>query len=151
MTKKTFKFKKVQKTHIAIVGPCGAGKSTLADAFVDRGYDARQIAQEHSYVPSMWQKLTKPTILVYLDVSYQPGTRRKQLNWTQKEFDEQIIKMHDAYESAIRERDDKLAQSMTVEEFTEWVGEWTLKRHKYLLLAYLQKKIKERNDAKHSS
>jgi thymidylate kinase len=86
-------------THIAIVGPCGAGKSTLALALKERGYDARQIAQEHSYVPSMWQIITNPDILIYLDVSYQPGTRRKQLNWTLKEFNEQIRRLVHAREN----------------------------------------------------
>ena len=33
---------------IAIVGPCGAGKSTLAEVLIGHGYPARQIAQEHS-------------------------------------------------------------------------------------------------------
>jgi GTPase SAR1 family protein len=56
--------------RVAVVGPCAAGKSTLAEALKGAGYDARQPAQEHSYVPSMWQKLTQPDILIYLDVDY---------------------------------------------------------------------------------
>jgi thymidylate kinase len=96
MTKSEFKPKNDQKTHIAIVGPCGSGKTTLADALKERGYDARQIAQEHSYVASMWQVITAPDILIYLDVSYQPGTRRKQLNWTAGEFNEQIRRLKHA-------------------------------------------------------
>jgi len=38
--------------RIAVVGPCGAGKSILADALRENGYDARQIAQEHSFFPN---------------------------------------------------------------------------------------------------
>ncbi len=79
--------------RIAIVGPCGAGKSILADALRVNGHDARQIAQEHSFFPAMWEKITKPDILIYLDVSYQSATDRKQLNWLQKEFDEQIRRL----------------------------------------------------------
>ena len=79
--------------RIAIVGPCGAGKSILADALRVKGYDARQIAQEHSFFPAMWEKITKPDILIYLDVSYQSATDRKQLNWLRKEFDEQIQRL----------------------------------------------------------
>lgn len=86
-------------THIAVVGPCGAGKSTLAKALQERGHNARQIAQEHSYVPSMWQILTNPDILIYLDVTYQPGTQRKHLNWTLKEFNEQIRRLVHAREN----------------------------------------------------
>lgn len=79
--------------RIAIVGTCCAGKSTLADALRKNGYNARQIAQEHSFIPAMWEKITKPDILIYLDVSYQSATDRKQLNWLQKEFDEQIRRL----------------------------------------------------------
>lgn len=54
--------------RIAVVGPCASGKSTLADALLEAGYEVRQPAQEHSYVPSMWQKVTRPDLLIYLDV-----------------------------------------------------------------------------------
>ena len=46
---------------IAIVGVCASGKSTLAKALRERGYNARQVLQEHSYVPYMWQRITRPT------------------------------------------------------------------------------------------
>jgi chloramphenicol 3-O-phosphotransferase len=62
--------------RIAIVGPCAAGKSTLARALKDAGYDARQPAQEHSYVPYMWQRLTQADVLIYLDVDYVNAIRR---------------------------------------------------------------------------
>ena len=54
---------------ISIVGPCAAGKSTLRQALHSAGYrHVRNPAQEHSYVPDMWRKLTAPDVLVYLDV-----------------------------------------------------------------------------------
>lgn len=56
--------------RIAIVGPCAAGKSTLAHALRAAGYTVRQPAQEHSYVQNMWQRLVNPTVLIYLDVDY---------------------------------------------------------------------------------
>ncbi|MBP6473194.1 MAG: hypothetical protein KA773_22305 [Chloroflexi bacterium] len=55
---------------IALVGPCGAGKSTLGKALRGFGYHVRQPAQEHSYVPAMWQRLTNPDILIYLDLDF---------------------------------------------------------------------------------
>lgn len=51
---------------IAIVGVCAAGKTTLAQALRVQGYNARPVLQEHSYVPTMWQRITKPDILIYL-------------------------------------------------------------------------------------
>lgn len=66
-----------KKLRIAIVGPCSAGKSTLAPALRDSGYVVRQPAQEHSSAPYMWQRLSKPDILLYLDVSYTAARQRK--------------------------------------------------------------------------
>lgn len=54
---------------IAVVGPCASGKSLLVRALRERGYNAREVVQEHSYVPTMWQRVTQPDLLVYLDVS----------------------------------------------------------------------------------
>lgn len=83
---------------IAIVGPCAAGKSTLAHSLQSLGYAARQIAQEHSYVPSMWKRLTDPDMLIYLDASYEICTRRKSLNWLQSEYEEQKLRLKHARE-----------------------------------------------------
>ena len=60
--------------RIAVVGPCSCGKSTLTKALKAAGYLARHPAQEHSYVPNMWQRLTQPDVLIYLDVDY-PNVR----------------------------------------------------------------------------
>lgn len=56
--------------RIAVVGPCSAGKSTLTQCLKSLGYAARHPAQEHSYVPDMWQRIGKPDLLIYLDVNY---------------------------------------------------------------------------------
>ena len=60
--------------RIAVVGPCSCGKSTLTKALKAAGYQARHPAQEHSYVHNMWQRLTQPDVLIYLDVDY-PNVR----------------------------------------------------------------------------
>ncbi len=62
---------------IAIVGPCRSGKSLLVRELRERGYNAREVAQEHSYVPTMWQRITQPDLLIYLDVSWQVARRRR--------------------------------------------------------------------------
>ena len=66
---------------IAVVGPCASGKSTLVDALRERDYNARHVVQEHSYVPDMWQRITAPDVLVYLDVSYEVICRRRRVTW----------------------------------------------------------------------
>lgn len=63
---------------IAIVGPCSAGKSTLRRALHAAGYpNVANPAQEHSYVPDMWQKITRPDVLLYLDVDYEVTVGRR--------------------------------------------------------------------------
>ena len=56
--------------RVAVVGPCSSGKSTLTNALKAAGYEARHPAQEHSYVANMWERITQPDVLVYLDVDY---------------------------------------------------------------------------------
>jgi deoxyadenosine/deoxycytidine kinase len=85
---------------IGVVGPCGAGKSTLVAGLSDLGFRARGIAQEHSFAPSMWQRITKPDILIYLDVSYENTIRRRKLDWTLKEYAEQLYRLRHAREHA---------------------------------------------------
>jgi deoxyadenosine/deoxycytidine kinase len=85
---------------IGIVGPCGAGKTTLALHLRLQGYRVRHIAQEHSYVPAMWQKLTNPDILIYLEVSYENTLLRRNLNWTKDEYKEQLRRLSHARQHA---------------------------------------------------
>jgi cytidylate kinase len=84
---------------IAIVGPCASGKSTLASRLQALGYNARQIAQEHSFVPDMWQVLTQPDILIFLDASFETCTQRKQLDWNMAEYQEQQRRLRHAREN----------------------------------------------------
>jgi hypothetical protein len=68
---------KKSSVRVAVVGPCSAGKSTLLPSIKEAGYDAKQPAQEHSLVPDMWLRITKPDILIYLDVSYPAARNRR--------------------------------------------------------------------------
>jgi cytidylate kinase len=78
-----------KKHLIGVVGPCGAGKSTLIAGLERLGYRARHIAQEHSYVKDMWRRLTDPDILVFLDASYESTCKRRKLDWTEADWQEQ--------------------------------------------------------------
>ena len=69
--------KQGQQIRVAVVGPCAAGKSTLIPYLASAGYEARHPAQEHSYVQDMWQRVTKPDVLIFLDVSYEEARRRR--------------------------------------------------------------------------
>lgn len=85
---------------IGVVGPCGAGKSTLVAGLKPYGYTIRHIAQEHSYVPDMWRRITNPDILIYLDVSYENTIQRRKLDWTLEEYSEQLRRLNHARQHA---------------------------------------------------
>jgi len=82
--------------RIAVVGPCGSGKSTLVANLSAHGYDARQCAQEHSYVAEMWQRLSRPEVLVYLDVSSSVAAHRCQANYSPDYFQKQRQRLRHA-------------------------------------------------------
>ena len=85
---------------IGVVGPCGAGKSSLVTGLKRHGYLVRHIAQEHSYVPDMWKRLTNPDLLIYLDVSYENSIIRRKLDWTNEEYLEQLHRLRHARQNA---------------------------------------------------
>lgn len=85
---------------LGIVGPCSAGKSTLINQLRKDGYNCKHIAQEHSYVPDMWQKLVNPRLLIYLDASYETSMNRRKLNLTAQEFQEQEDRLSHARKNA---------------------------------------------------
>ena len=88
------------KGRVAVVGPCASGKTVLVERLRARGYDARQCAQEHSYVPDMWLKIVNPRVLIYLDVNYETSMHRRPLNLSSKEFDEQVNRLSHSRQNA---------------------------------------------------
>lgn len=85
---------------IGVVGPCGAGKSSLVAGLQCLGFRVRHIAQEHSYVPDMWKRLTNPEVLIYLDVTYENTVIRRKLDWTYQEYEEQLRRLKHARQHA---------------------------------------------------
>ncbi len=85
---------------IGLVGPCGAGKTTLARALRARGYTVRHIAQEHSHVPDMWRRLANPDMLIFLDVSFEVATKRRRLSWRKRDYLEQQRRLAHARQHA---------------------------------------------------
>lgn len=99
---------------IGIVGVCASGKSTISKLIKEMGFSCRHIAQEHSYVPSMWQQITHPDFLIYLEASYPVTIERKKLNWTEQEYNEEVYRLRHAREHAnlIISTDDKLPEEI---------------------------------------
>jgi deoxyadenosine/deoxycytidine kinase len=76
---------------VGIVGPCASGKSTLIANLrrLEVPYHLHHIAQEHSYVADMWQRLVHPDVLIFLDASFEVTIKRKKLDWTIVNYQEQ--------------------------------------------------------------
>jgi ABC-type branched-subunit amino acid transport system ATPase component len=117
--------------QIGIVGPCTAGKSTLINRLRGR-YNVvlRHIAQEHSYVQNMWQRLNPPNWLVFLDVTYPVSMQRKKLNWTLAEYQEQQRRLIHARQHADFYL---MTDELTPDQVAEKVGEFLTRQGIHLL------------------
>jgi deoxyadenosine/deoxycytidine kinase len=116
------------KPLIGVVGPCAAGKTTLVSGLRQAGYEVRHIAQEHSYVADMWKRLTNPDILVYLHVSYPLTLTRRNIDWTESEYIEQIHRLRHAREFADCYVDtDALSSQVVFDQVINFIHEsgWT--------------------------
>jgi thymidylate kinase len=85
---------------IGVVGVCASGKSTLIEGLSARGYKARHIAQEHSYVKDMWRRITNPDILIFLDTTFEKACNRRKMDWTYEDFLEQQRRVSHARENS---------------------------------------------------
>jgi chloramphenicol 3-O-phosphotransferase len=73
--------------RVVVVGPDAAGKSTLVAGLTALGYNARSCAQDHSQVPDMWRRLSRPDFLVFLDASLETIAQRRAIDWGQDRLD----------------------------------------------------------------
>jgi deoxyadenosine/deoxycytidine kinase len=111
-------------TLLGIVGPCAAGKTTLVSALRARGVSCKAIAQEHSYVPDMWQRLTRPELLIFLEVSYPVTVQRRKLDWTVEEYETQLYRLRHAYQHAdLRIATDQLTPQQILERVLEFLDQ----------------------------
>lgn len=69
---------------IKIVGLSAAGKSTLVRGLRSAGYDARNITQEHSNLPDLWNQFDVPAALICLEVDWPAQqARRSEIGWSE--------------------------------------------------------------------
>jgi len=105
------------EVRVAVVGPCVSGKSELVRALRTAGYEARHVAQEHSYAPAMWQKISRPDLLIYLDVDYPTArARRPRITWGPERLAEQGKRLAHARQHCDLYLD---TSSLTLEEIRE--------------------------------
>jgi hypothetical protein len=87
-----------RQLDIVVVGPCAAGKTTLVNGLIARGYaGARLVAQEHSGVHNLWARRGRPAALIYLDVQVATMNRRQErADWTDGARAGQLLRLDNA-------------------------------------------------------
>jgi hypothetical protein len=48
----------------------------------------------------MWQRITNPDVLIFLQVSYHTSQERRPMNWSEAEYNEQQRRLAHAHENA---------------------------------------------------
>ncbi|HLI50394.1 MAG TPA: hypothetical protein VKU87_01280 [Thermomicrobiaceae bacterium] len=81
--------------RVAVVGVCGSGKSTVAAGLRARGFDAYDVAQEHSVVADLWRHQS-PDVLVVLSVDLATVRERREPDWPGWIYDLQVQRLADA-------------------------------------------------------
>lgn len=84
--------------YLVIVGPCAAGKSTLRDRLLARGFtQVRVVAQEHSGVRDLWKMRGYPDVLIFLDADVNTANARQgRSDWTPAAHAEQLARLQQA-------------------------------------------------------
>ena len=72
----------------------------LVERLQERGYNAREVNQEHSYVPNMWQRITQPDLLIYLDVSQEAASERRRAEGSAMWWEELNRRLRHAFRHA---------------------------------------------------
>ncbi len=74
----------------------------------------------------MWQRISRPDVLIYLDVSYPVSHQRRCLDWTEQEFEEQHFRLRYALEHAdFYIHTDQLAPDEVLAQVLGFLGRWT--------------------------
>jgi deoxyadenosine/deoxycytidine kinase len=78
--------------RVVVVGPCAAGKSTLAKRLRASGLDAYVCAQEHSEIDHLWRHLG-PDVVIALDVDLATVRARRGADWPESIFRDQLRRL----------------------------------------------------------
>ena len=81
--------------RIAVVGVCASGKTTLVQGLREAGYDAYNVAQEHSGIHDFWNK-RHPDILVMIDATLPAIKKRRVVYWDEERLEVQHHRLSDA-------------------------------------------------------
>lgn len=85
--------------RIAVVGVCASGKTTLVRGLREAGYDAYNVAQEHSGIHDFWSK-RQPDLLVMIDATLPAIKKRRSVSWDEERLVVQHKRLADARANA---------------------------------------------------
>jgi gluconate kinase len=85
--------------RVAVVGPCASGKTTIAAALTECGFDAYVVGQEHSDIHWLWQR-QQPDAVVFLDVPLEVIRIRRGADWPLWLFERQLKRLQNARDNA---------------------------------------------------
>ena len=80
---------------IAIVGVCASGKTTLVRGLKTAGFNAYNVAQEHSCIKKFWNKHV-PDLLIMIDASLAAIKKRRLVYWDESRLQAQHERLRDA-------------------------------------------------------
>jgi shikimate kinase len=119
--------------RIVLVGVCGSGKTALAQGLRKLGYEVRECGQEHSEVPYMWQVISRPDVLIYLDASEEVVYRRGQRHYVTGCVEEQRRRLaHARAHCDLYIMTDDLTESQVLDKVREFLEHYTPKRKDHL-------------------
>ncbi|MBC7233089.1 MAG: hypothetical protein H5T68_07615 [Chloroflexi bacterium] len=119
--------------RIVLVGVCGSGKTALAQGLRKLGYEVRECGQEHSEVPYMWQVISRPDVLIYLDASEEVVYRRGQRHYVTGCVEEQRRRLaHARAHCDLYIMTDELTESQVLDKVREFLEHYTSKRKDHL-------------------
>lgn len=86
------------KLQMVVVGVCAAGKTTLVNGLIARGFASARLApQEHSGVRDLWTWRGRPDVLIYLDAQAATMNRRQgRSDWTEEARADQVARLASA-------------------------------------------------------
>jgi shikimate kinase len=110
--------------RVVLVGACGSGKTTLAQGLVPLGYEVRECRQEHSGVPHMWQVISRPDVLIYLDASEDVVERRGRRQYVPGLYEDQRRRLaHARAHCDLYVMTDDLTPSQVLERVTDFLSQ----------------------------
>lgn len=85
-----------RRSTVVVVGVCGSGKTELVRRLRHHGYQARVVAQEHSFVRTLWRHQGVPDHVIVLTARPETVAERGRTTVTATILTAQVARLTDA-------------------------------------------------------